>query len=43
LSATDTQFKQQGLDIADKVGIPKVAQDFGLAESMLYLRKYAKT
>ena len=31
-----TQFKKQALDRADRDGIPKVAQDLGLAESMLY-------
>lgn len=30
------QFKEQALERADKDGIPKVAQDLGLAESMLY-------
>ena len=31
-----SQFKEQALERADKDGIPKVAQDLGLAESMLY-------
>ena len=30
------QFKEQALERADRDGIPKVAQDLGLAESMLY-------
>ena len=30
------QFKEQALEHADRDGIPKVAQDLGLAESMLY-------
>jgi transposase len=30
------QFKEQALDRADRDGVPKVAQDLGLAESMLY-------
>jgi transposase-like protein len=30
------QFKELALERADKDGIPKVAQDLGLAESMLY-------
>ena len=31
-----TQFKEQALDRVDRDGIPKVAEDLGLAESMLY-------
>ena len=31
-----SQFKEQALDRADRDDIPKVAQDLGLAESMLY-------
>ena len=30
------QFKEQALERADRDGIPKVAQDLGLSESMLY-------
>jgi len=30
------QFKEQALERADRDGIPKVTQDLGLAESMLY-------
>ena len=30
------QFKEHALERADRDGIPKVAQDLGLAESMLY-------
>jgi transposase len=30
------QFKEQALERADRDGIPKTAQDLGLAESMLY-------
>ena len=30
------QFKGQALERADRDGIPKVAQDLGLAEAMLY-------
>ena len=30
------QFKEQALERADRDGIPKVAQDLGLVESMLY-------
>jgi len=30
------QFKEQALERADKDGIPKAANDLGLAESMLY-------
>jgi transposase len=30
------QFKEQALERAERDGIPKVAQDLGLAESMLY-------
>ena len=30
------QFKEQALERADRDGIPKVAQDLGLAEAMLY-------
>ncbi len=30
------QLKEQALDRADRDSIPKVAQDLGLAESMLY-------
>ena len=30
------QFKEQALERADRDGIPKVAQDLGLAESMMY-------
>jgi transposase len=30
------QFKEQALERADKDGVPKVAQDLGLAESLLY-------
>jgi transposase len=30
------QFKENALERADRDGIPKVAQDSGLAESMLY-------
>jgi transposase len=30
------QFKEQALERADRDGIPKVAKDLGLAESMLY-------
>lgn len=30
------QFKEQVLERADRDGIPKVAQDLGVAESMLY-------
>ena len=30
------QFKERALERADRDGIPKVAQDLGLAESMLY-------
>jgi transposase len=30
------QFKEQALERADRDGIPLVAQDLGLAESMLY-------
>jgi transposase len=30
------QFKEQALERADRDGIPKVAQDLGLTESMLY-------
>jgi transposase len=30
------QFKEQVLERTDRDGIPKVAQDLGLAESMLY-------
>jgi transposase-like protein len=30
------QFKEQSLERADRDGIPKVAKDLGLAESMLY-------
>lgn len=30
------QFKEQALERADRDGIPKVAQDLGPAESMLY-------
>ena len=30
------QFKEQALERADRDGIPKAAQDLGLAESMLY-------
>lgn len=30
------QFKEQALERADKDGIPKVAQDLGLAEATLY-------
>jgi transposase len=33
------QFKEQALERADRDGIPKVAQDLGLAESMLYSRR----
>ena len=31
-----SQFKEQALDRADKDGVPKVAQDLGLAESLVY-------
>ncbi|MEQ1546281.1 transposase [Methyloglobulus sp.] len=31
-----SQFKEQALERADRDGIPKVAQDLGLAEAMLY-------
>jgi len=31
-----TQFKEQALERADRDGIPKVAQDLGLAEATLY-------
>jgi transposase len=31
-----SQFKEQALDRADKDGVPKVAKDLGLAESILY-------
>ena len=31
-----SQFKEQVLERADKDGIPKVAQDLGLAESLVY-------
>ena len=31
-----SQFKEQALERADKDGVPKVAQDLGLPESMLY-------
>ncbi|MGZ5008679.1 MAG: transposase [Methylobacter sp.] len=31
-----TQFKEQALERADKDGVPKVAQDLGLAESLLH-------
>jgi transposase len=30
------QFKEQALERADRDGTPKVAQNLGLAESMLY-------
>jgi len=30
------QFKERALERADRDGIPKAAQDLGLAESMLY-------
>lgn len=30
------QFKEQALELADRDGIPKVAQDLGLAEATLY-------
>lgn len=30
------QFKEQALERADRDGIPTVAKDLGLAESMLY-------
>jgi len=30
------QFKEQALERADKDGIPKVAQDLGVAEATLY-------
>ena len=30
------QFKEQALERADRDGIPKLTQDLGLAESMLY-------
>jgi len=30
------QFKEQALERAERDGIPKVAQDLGLTESMLY-------
>jgi transposase len=30
------QFKEQALERADRDGIPKVAKDLGLAESMMY-------
>lgn len=30
------QFKEQASERADRDGIPKVAQDLGIAESMLY-------
>ena len=30
------QFKEQALERADRDGIPKVAQDLGLGEAMLY-------
>ena len=30
------QFKEQALARTDKDGVPKVAQDLGIAESMLY-------
>jgi transposase len=30
------QFKEQALERADRDGIPKVAQDLSLAESMMY-------
>ncbi len=30
------QFKEQALERADRDGVPKVAKDLGLAESMLY-------
>lgn len=30
------QFKEQALERADRDGIPRVAQDLGLAEAMLY-------
>lgn len=30
------QFKEQALERAEHDGIPKVAQDLGLSESMLY-------
>jgi transposase len=31
-----SQFKEQALERADKDGVPKVAQDLGLAESLVY-------
>jgi transposase len=31
-----SQFKEQALERADRDGIPKAAQDLGLAEAMLY-------
>ncbi|MBM3413211.1 MAG: transposase, partial [Bacteroidetes bacterium] len=33
------QFKEQALERADKDGIPKVAQDLGVAEATLYAWK----
>jgi transposase len=30
------QFKEQALILADKVGVPKAAQDLAIAEAMLY-------
>ena len=36
LNKYTSQFKEQALERADKDGIPKVAQDLGIAESMLY-------
>lgn len=31
-----TQFKEQALVLADKVGVPKAAQDLAIADAMLY-------
>ena len=36
LNQYTAQFKEQALERAERDGIPKVAQDLGLAESMLY-------